>query len=69
MEKQSLYPGQTTRMLLFCRAYHVYYPLDINAMQKAARNSAYLNMIDESMAEIEKGGITKTLDDLREMEQ
>lgn len=41
-----------------------------NTMMKAARNADYMNMIDESIAQLEKGGlIVKTLDELREMEQ
>lgn len=42
---------------------------EYNAMQKAARNALYLDMIDKSMAELERGGfVPKTLDELREYE-
>lgn len=40
-----------------------------NDMMKAARNVAYLDMIDKSMTELADGGlIVKTLDELRQME-
>lgn len=42
---------------------------EYNAMQKATRNMAYLEMIDKSMAELAGGGfVLKTLDQLRELE-
>lgn len=43
---------------------------EYNAMQKAARNTAYLDMIDKSMAELASGGfVLKILYELRELEQ
>lgn len=43
---------------------------EYNPMQKAARNTAYLDMIDKSMAELAGGGfVLKILDELRELEQ
>lgn len=43
---------------------------EYNIMQKAARNTAYFDMIDKSMAELASGGfVLKTLDELRELEQ
>lgn len=43
---------------------------EYNNMQKAARNTAYLNMIDESISELMGGGfVLKTLDELRQMEE
>lgn len=43
---------------------------EYNAMQKAARNTVYLDMIDKSMDELARGGfVLKTLDELRELEQ
>lgn len=41
-----------------------------NAMQKAIRNSQYLDMIDKSMGELEAGGfVTKTFEELADEEQ
>lgn len=43
---------------------------EYNAMLKAARNAAYLDMIDRSMGELAQGGaIAKTLDELRQFEK
>lgn len=43
---------------------------EYNAMQKTARNTVYLDMIDKSMDELARGGfVLKTLDELRELEQ
>ncbi|MEN6565553.1 MAG: type II toxin-antitoxin system prevent-host-death family antitoxin [Veillonellales bacterium] len=43
---------------------------EYNTMMKAARNADYLTMIDKSMSELGKGGfISKSLDELRELEQ
>lgn len=41
-----------------------------NAMQKAIRNSEYLDMIDKSMGELETGGfIAKTFEELADEKQ
>lgn len=41
-----------------------------NAMQKAIRNSQYLDMIDKAMGELEAGGfVTKTFEELADEEQ
>lgn len=43
---------------------------EYNNMLKAARNADYLAMIDKSISELEKGGLTvKSLEELRTFEQ
>ncbi|MCL2671334.1 MAG: type II toxin-antitoxin system Phd/YefM family antitoxin [Clostridiales bacterium] len=43
---------------------------EYNALTKAAKNAAYLSMLDRSMAQIESGNtITKTMEDLAGMLQ
>ena len=42
---------------------------EYNSLTKAAKNAAYLSMIDCSMAQLENGGaVTKTMEELERME-
>jgi antitoxin YefM len=42
---------------------------EYNDLRKAARNAAYLDMVDKSIAELTQGGfVPKTLDELRQCE-